>query len=179
MSSSPLSHASDVQQQEAERHAHITGWGADLDPANRPAYPKERTPPRLAVASAQPPVGQLQQVEVLQSTERQSMTPLFGSTLPPSGLSGSLRRLAFRYSENDLRHWLVLLFADRVNMVEGLGEDLRQGQLPNFFAEMGGPAEWRYNRAAMLRKAVLIAAVSSLAIYAFRQRGRRRSGRRL
>ena len=30
-----------------EKFAHIKGWGADLDPANRPAYPKERTPPRL------------------------------------------------------------------------------------------------------------------------------------
>jgi hypothetical protein len=25
----------------------IEGWGADRDPANRPAVPKERTPPRL------------------------------------------------------------------------------------------------------------------------------------
>jgi hypothetical protein len=24
----------------------VSGWGVDLDPADRPAYPKERTPPR-------------------------------------------------------------------------------------------------------------------------------------
>src|SRR5690606_349093 len=28
--------------------------------------------------------------------------------LPPKGLSGMIRRAAFRYSENDLRHWLML-----------------------------------------------------------------------
>ena len=35
-------------------HAHIPGWGADLDPANRPAYPKERTPPRRVEVQLSP-----------------------------------------------------------------------------------------------------------------------------
>ena len=62
---------------------------------------------------------QAQTVEILQSIERPSITPIFGTPQPPSGMSGMLRRAAFRYSESDLRHWLMLLFADRVNMVEG------------------------------------------------------------
>ena len=43
-----------------------------------------------------------------------------------SANSGVIRRAAFRYSENDLRHWLMLMGADRVNVVEGLGQDLRR-----------------------------------------------------
>ncbi len=31
-----------------------------------------------------------------------------------------IRRAAFRYSKNDLRHWLMLMGADRVNVVEGM-----------------------------------------------------------
>lgn len=63
-----------------------------------------------------------------------------------------LRRLAFHDSESDLRHWMVLLFADRVNMVEGLGADLMRGHVLNLFAEMGGKAEFQYNRPAAVRK---------------------------
>ena len=33
------------------------------------------------------------------------------------------RKIAFRWAENDMRHWLILLAADRVNVVEGIGED--------------------------------------------------------
>lgn len=159
----------------ARRLAHILGWGADLDAAKRPAYPKERMPPRLPGYRAGPPLQQLQQVQVLHSTERIGITPLFGSSVPPSGVSGRLRELAFRYSENDIRHWLILLFADRVNMFEGLGEDLRHGHVPNFYAEMGGPAEWRYNRVALLRKALVLTAVASLMAYLVSQRGRQKS----
>ena len=46
---------------------------------------------------------------------------------------------AFKQSENDMRHWLMLLLADRVNVVEGLIDDLAHGHVPNLFKEMGGP----------------------------------------
>lgn len=118
---------------------------------------------------AAPPVQQLRQVPVLISSERTGITPVFGSSVPPSGVSGRLRELAFRYSENDLRHWLLLLFADRVNMFEGVGDDLRQGHVPNFYVEMGGPAEWRHNRAGFLRKVLVAGAVLGLAAYLARQ----------
>jgi hypothetical protein len=103
----------------------IPGWGADLDPANRPAYPKERMPPRLDVPWERPEQ-QTSEVLVLHSTERPGITPVFGTSVPPSGLSGLLRKRAFRRSENDLRHWLMLMLADRVNVVEGLASDWRR-----------------------------------------------------
>jgi hypothetical protein len=104
----------------------IPGWGADLDPADRPAYPKERTPPRLDNVHWTRPEQQQSEVEIFHSTERAGLTPVFGTSVPPSGLSGVLRRRAFRRSENDVRHWMMLLLADRVNVVEGLFEDLRK-----------------------------------------------------
>jgi hypothetical protein len=151
---------------------NIPGWGADLDHANRPGYPMERTPPRHVNVHWDKPSVQPRSVEVLHSTERPGMTPVFGTAQPPRGLSGSLRRFAFKYSESDLRHWLVLLLADRVNMGEGLVEDLAHGHVPNIFAEMGGPAEFRYNRAGAMRKVAVATAVTALAIYMIRRRRR-------
>ena len=72
------------------------------------------------------PSEQPRTVKVFHSTERPGLTPVFGTSTPPSGVSGLIRGVAFRYSENDLRHWLMLLFADRVNVVEGLLEDGRE-----------------------------------------------------
>ena len=141
-----------------KKYAHIQGWGADLDHANRPAYPRERKPNRLEGVHWHDPAPQAQTVEVLRSNERPAMTPLFGTTVPPSGVSGGLRRLAFRYSENDLRHWLLLLAADRVNMVEGLIDDFSKGKVPNVFAEMGGPAELKHNPVGAAKKALVLTA---------------------
>lgn len=152
--------------------AGIQGWGADLDPAVRPAVPMERTPPRLNVPWEQPEQ-QRQTVKVFHSTERPGLTPVFGTSVPPSGVSGLIRKGAFRYSENDLRHWLMLLFADRVNVVEGIIDDLAHGHVPNLFTEMGGPAEWKYNRQGFIRKAVIAGGVVGLLLYMNSRRKRR------
>ena len=156
-----------------EKYAHIQGWGADLDPANRPAYPRERKPPRLEGVHWERPEQQAQHVEILHSTERPGITPVFGSTLPPSGLSGRLRRLAFRHSENDLRHWLLLLLADRVNVGEGLVDDLSRGHVPRLYAEMGGRAELRHNPAGAVRKGLVVAGAVGLCWLMLRRRHRR------
>ncbi len=150
--------------------SHIPGWGVDKDRRNRPAVPMERTPPRLHNVHWDAPPQQRTDVEVLHSIERPGITPVFGSTLPPSGMSGRLRHLAFRYSENDLRHWLILLMADRVNVGEGLLSDLAHGHVPNVFAEMGAGAEWRYNRAGFVKKAAVASAVVALVVILARRR---------
>lgn len=142
----------------------IQGWGADLDRKNRPAVPMEHMPPRLPVQGT-PPVQQARKVEVLVSPERPHVTPLFGTSTPPKGLSGAIRRLAYKLTENDLRHWLLLFAADRVNVVEGLGEDLARGRVPNVLAEMGIKAEWEHNRAGLVKKAAVAGAVAGLAWY--------------
>ncbi|HYG06306.1 MAG TPA: hypothetical protein VD865_07815 [Stenotrophomonas sp.] len=115
----------------------ILGWGADLDRSCRPAVPMERMPPRLDHLPVGPITQQLQQVEVLHSNERPGITPVFGSTLPPRGLSGWMRRRAFRRSENDVRHWMMLLAADRVNVIEGLFQDVRKSRATHAIAVVG------------------------------------------
>ena len=108
--------------------ADVLGWGADLDHANRPAVPMERPPPRLeGLHWEDPPEAQKTPMEILVSAERPTLTPVFGTSTPPSGLSGWIRRRAFHHSENNLRHWLMLMMADRVNVVEGYFHDARKG----------------------------------------------------
>src|SRR5436309_1230257 len=121
-----------VERQNRHRDtSHIHGWGADVDPENRPAVPKERTPPRLEGVHWHEPEQQVARVKIHRSTERPGITPVFGTSTPPSGVSGVMRDVAFKYSENDIRHWLILLGADRVNVLEGLLDDLAHGHIPN------------------------------------------------
>lgn len=158
--------------QRAHRPGHVTGWGADLPKENRPAVPKERTPPRLPNVHWEQPSPQPVETEVFHSTERPGLTPVFGTSVPPSGVSGALRRAAYRFSENDLRHWMILLVADRVNVGEGLLQDLAHGRVPNVLAEMGAASEWRYNRAGFMRKALAVSALVGIAAYLARRRRR-------
>jgi hypothetical protein len=161
---------SDPHARRSQKPEGIEGWGADLDPANRPAVPMERTPPRLHNVHWDAPEAQQAHVKIHHSIERPGITPVFGTSAPPTGLSGRMRDLAFRYSENDLRHWLILLAADRVNVGEGLLEDLSRGHIPNIFAEMGGPAEWRHNRAGFYKKAAIAGGVVALAVVWMRRK---------
>ncbi|MBQ5941280.1 MULTISPECIES: hypothetical protein [unclassified Massilia] len=154
--------------------SHIQGWGADLDRKNRPAVPMERTPPRYTDAKEGLPEKQPERVEVLVSPERPGITPLFGTAQPPSGLSGMIRRAAFKSTENDLRHWMLLLLADRVNVVEGVVDDLAHGKVPNVFAEMGLQAEWKHNPGGLVKKAAIATAVVGTAWYLLNRRDRYR-----
>jgi hypothetical protein len=159
-------------------HAHIPGWGADKRPEDRPAFPMERTPPRGLHVHWERAQQQPQTVEILKSTERPAITPVFGTTVPPSGLSGVLRRLAFRFSENDVRRWMTLLLADRINVVEGLLQDLSRGHVPNVLGEMGWRAELKHNPKGAARKAITVVAVAGLGCWLLSRRGDRRPSRR-
>jgi hypothetical protein len=169
-------HAPDVDTQgrRPPNVTHIAGWGSDLDRADRPAVPMERRPARLPglhwTGDVEP---QAVHQEVFHSSERPGITPVFGTSVPPSGLSGRMRKLAFGYSENDLRHWLLLLAADRVNVVEGLADDLASGHVPRLYAETGGRAELRHNPKAAVAKAATLLAVAGLGWYAVRAWRRR------
>ncbi len=146
-------------------HPEILGWGADSDPQSRPAVPKERTPPRFI----NPPYSRLEQqpqhIPVLVSNERPGITPVFGTDAPPAGVSGLMRKLAFRYSEGDLKHWLILIAADRVNVVEGLVDDLVHLRPPNLFKEMGFKAELRHRPVRGALKLGVTAGLLGLAIF--------------
>jgi len=142
--------------------ASVNGWGADIDPRNDPTYPfRQRTEEGGRKMDWTRPPLQPHSVEILCSVEHNRLPAVLGTSTPPRGLSGALRRAAFAYSESDWRHWLILLGADRVNMVEGNLGDLARGQLPNVPREMGLRAEWQHNRANLIGKMVLAASVSA------------------
>jgi hypothetical protein len=161
------------QRYEKRDMSHIQGWGADLDHKNRPAYPMERKPPRLEGVHWDHLDEQPVKDKVFHSTERPGITPIFGTSTPPRGLSGSIRAMAYKLSENDIRHWLLLLFADRVNVVEGIGEDLMHGHVPNIFSEMGIKAEMKHNPAGLAKKALVAGVVLGIGYYLFSQRGKK------
>jgi hypothetical protein len=147
--------------------SQIEGHGVDADPKNDPTYPmKHRTDGEHAGYAWERPQQQPLSVEVLHSNERPDVTAVFGTSTPPSGPSGALRRLAFRYSESSYGHWLPLMLADRVSEVEGVLGDLKHGRVPNVFAERGWKAEWEHNRISLLRR-ILVRAVLVFAAVAY------------
>lgn len=146
------------------KHKDIKGWGVDADPKNDPTYPiKDRNNAEHKGYSWDRPPQQPINIEVMHSNERPNITAVFGTAVPPSGLSGMIRRYAFQHSENSYRHWLSLIMADRINEVEGIIDDLKEGHIPNIFAEKGLPAEWKYNRTNFLMQmAAGVAAVTTI-----------------
>ena len=152
----------------ARDFSEIKGRGVDADPKNDPTYPmKNRNDGEHAGYSWERPPQQPITVEVLHSNERPDVTAVFGTSTPPSGLSGVLRRLAFGYSESSYGHWLPLVLADRVSVVEGVLGDLKHGHVPNVFAERGWKAEWKHNRTSLMRRILVGVALVSAAVAYF------------
>jgi hypothetical protein len=149
----------------ADKYSHINGWGVDADPRNEPTYPmKHWTGDDHQRLNYERPPQQPVTVEVLHSNERPNLTAVFGTASPPSGLSGAIRRYAFKFSESEYGHWLPLLLADRVNAVEGIVDDLKRGYIPNVFAERGWKAEWKYNPKGLAQKVLIGAVVTTVVI---------------
>jgi hypothetical protein len=57
-----------------------------------------------------------------------------------------------------------LLLADRVNVVEGIVDDLKHGHVPNIFAEKGWQAEWKYNRKGAIKSLAVGLAITTAAV---------------
>jgi hypothetical protein len=159
--------------------AKIPGWGVDADPDNDPTYPyRDRSrDPGLTKDWNRPPV-QDSDVEILQSIEHIRQPAVFGTSTPPSGISGMIRRAAFTYSESHWLHWLMLLGADRINVVEGVVVDLARGHVPNIPGEMGIRSEWRHNKAGLAKKVgVGLALAGAAALLLSRSTPRREASR--
>ena len=148
--------------------ATIPGWGSDLDAARRPGVPRDKAP-HLGAEHLYPSFPRQEpKFTIFKSTEHGQLTPVFGTSCPPSGLSGRLRAFGYRFSEGRLTRWLTLLFADRVNVVEGIVDDLAHGHIPNVPREMGLATEWRYNRQAFVTKTAITVGVAAVAYMAWR-----------
>ncbi len=102
-----------------ELRAAIPGWGADLDPKDRPSVPRERFDPGATGAHWDFPERQEEKWPRERSIEHKFLTPVFGTSAPPRGFSGIIRKYAYRqFSEGRAAHWLLLILGDRVDAVE-------------------------------------------------------------
>jgi hypothetical protein len=121
--------------------ARIPGWGADLDPADRPSVPRERTDlptgAHWVIPENQP---ELQPRE--RSIEHGRLPPVFGTSAPLHGVSGLVRRFAYqRFSEARAAHWLLLILGDRVDVAGSRIQGVLQGRPDNPVTETGIRAE--------------------------------------
>jgi hypothetical protein len=144
------------QRRSVDLAERIKGWGSDLDPTVRPGVPRDKAP-EIGVESLYPPIEpQVPRVKIHKSIEHGQLTPVFGTSCPPKGLSGLIRDFAYRqWSEGQLPHWQTLMLADRINVVEDLLGDLARGRPPNLVKELGLAAQWRYNRAGFVKGAAI------------------------
>ncbi len=151
----------------------IPGWGVDADPENDPTYPyRDRSQDDGLAMNWDRPPQQQPDVEILTSIEHNRLPAVVGTSTPPSGLSGVIRRQAFRYSESNWWHWLMLMGADRINVVEGVLQDLGRGKIPNIPAEMGIRSELKYNKTGFAKKVAVAAALSAVLIVLSRRSGK-------
>lgn len=134
----PLAESSD------ELRARIPGWGADLNPQDRPAVPKLQFDE--SVRDAKMPERQPEKWPRERSIEHGILPPVFGTTCPPKGLSGAMRKLSYaKYSEGRAAHWLLLLAADRVDVVESTLGSFLSLRPDNLVTETGVLSELRVN----------------------------------
>ncbi|MFF5056510.1 hypothetical protein ACFY1S_25335 [Micromonospora sp. NPDC000663] len=129
-----------------ELRARIPGWGVDLDPRDRPSVPKERFDPGLNGAHWEFPERQPEKWPREMSIEHKFLTPVFGTSCPPRGLSGVIRRYSYRtYSEARAAHWLLLLAADRVDAVESTLRSMLTRHPDNPVTETGVLSEFTHH----------------------------------
>lgn len=144
-----------------KEYSHIKGWGIDADLKNDPTYPiqnRKSGPLKYDRKNQkQQPVNR----EVLYSNERPYVSAVFGLGPEPSGISGKLRRFAFNHGENEYSHWLPLLLADRLGAIEGIIYDIKHGDFPNFIAEKGWPAQWKYDKKGLIKKLAIYTALTA------------------
>jgi hypothetical protein len=134
----PIAESSD------QLRARIPGWGADLDPKDRPSVPKLQWQDDRTGAHWDFPERQPEKWPRERSIEHKFLTPVFGTSCPPKGLSGALRKLSYRrYSEGRAAHWLLLLAADRVDAWESHLRSFATLRPDNPITETGVLSEFR------------------------------------
>lgn len=96
----------------------IPARGFDLDRSRRPGTPRLHAPEPLPNAH-HPPERQRNRPSVPKhGRPGKPFPPVFGTAVPLSGLAGMVRRAAYRSPDHVMRHWTMLLLADRVDVWE-------------------------------------------------------------
>jgi hypothetical protein len=129
-----------------ELRARIPGWGADLDPKDRPSVPREQSVPVRHPAQEDFPERQQEKWPRERSIEHAFLTPVFGTSCPPKGLSGVMRKYAYKkFSEGRAAHWLILLAADRVDSLESNLRSFATLRPDNPITETGVLSEFKHH----------------------------------
>jgi len=168
----------------------IAGWGADLNPDDRPSHRKyvdAETGAHWDVPDRQDPLGFREK-----STEHRSLTPVFGTAQPLRGLSGAIRQYAYTFSEGRLAHWVLLILGDRIDLLENRVAALLRGRPDNLIIESGmlrefrhrayrtrfgqHRADWKHQPLDVLLWAAPYVAIAGGVYLATRSTGRRRAG---
>jgi len=101
-------------------HADEPVVGRDMPRSERPGVPMEYEPPRPLTPMVRwnEPERMHPVPGVTKRMEIDRLTPVFSTALRPKGLSGVIRRMAYRIPESHARHWAMLMLADRVDVLE-------------------------------------------------------------
>jgi hypothetical protein len=95
----------------------IPGWGVDLRPENRPGVPQELAPHPMGT----PPYATPEQQHNGRPTALDALrpvTPVYGTVVPKRGLSGLIRTAAYKVPSHLPRRWMMLMMADRIDVIE-------------------------------------------------------------
>jgi hypothetical protein len=126
--------------------ARIPGWGVDLDPKDRPSVPRLQRQEHRTGARWEFPERQPENWPRERSIEHKFLTPVFGTSCPPRGLSGAIRKFSYKkYSEGRAAHWLLLIAADRVDSVESSLRSFATLRPDNPITETGVLAEFSHH----------------------------------
>jgi hypothetical protein len=118
--------------------SHSEVEAVDADPRRRPGIPRETVPKPVGSSHWVAPPKQVRTTEILTEPSRAAMSSTFGSAQPPKGLSGVIRRAAYRIPDYQAKRWLMLIFADRVDVLESdLGRAVRRPQTWVIAAALG------------------------------------------
>lgn len=91
---------------------------ADLDRSRRPGVPKERPPEPWPNARAVPARMTAPPSAPKHGRPGKPMPPVYGTAVPLRGLSGVVRRMAYRLPDHAVNHWTLLLLGDRIQSWE-------------------------------------------------------------
>ncbi|MCP3140458.1 hypothetical protein [Pyxidicoccus xibeiensis] len=90
-------------------------WGVDLDPARRPGVPMEREPQPFPNTRYPPERQRGVPASPMHGRSNKEMPAVFGTSTPLRGLSGAVRKFAYRYPDHYPSHWLLKMLGDRVD----------------------------------------------------------------
>jgi hypothetical protein len=93
--------------------------GVDAKPEDRPGVPREVPPHPLPGVHWTEPPQQPASGPVETRAELLCPTPVFSTAVPAEGMAGALRRKAQGIPDHHIRHWALLILADKIEAIKG------------------------------------------------------------